>query len=124
MITCTRCIINHNYPNIKFNDEGICSLCSHKDTFKPIGENKLIDIFNNAKKKNREYDALVPLSGGKDSVYILYLAVYVYKLRVLAMTYDNGFLSSIALDNIQQAIKKTNVKHIICKPQIDVQQKS
>jgi len=96
-------------------------MCSTYKVFEPYGENRLIRIFEDAKTKKRgEYDALVPLSGGKDSMYILYLAVKVYKLKVLTMTYDNGFLSPLALENIQRAVKKLNVKHIVCQPNHDV----
>lgn len=121
MQTCNKCIVNDNYPGISFNDKGECSLCDKQKIYKPIGEDKLIKIFNDVKNTNVEYEALVPLSGGKDSTYILHLAVNVYKLKVLSMTYDNGFLSQTALDNIERAIKKTNVKHIFCKPDKEIQ---
>jgi len=123
MTVCSKCIINDNYPGIKFNDEGECSICTSRRTFKPFGEAKLIEIFNNAKAKNSEFDALVPLSGGKDSTYILYLATKVYNLRVLAMTYDNGLFSQTALDNIKRAIEITGAKHVWCKTDHEIQKK-
>lgn len=123
MTICTSCILNDKYPEIKFNDKGECSLCSSRKTFKPLGEDKLIDIFNKAKSKNAEFDALVPLSGGKDSTFILYLATKVYKLRVLAMTYDNGLFSQTALDNIERALEITGVKHVFCKTDFEIQKK-
>ena len=123
MKTCKKCLLDENYPEITFNDNGICSLCSSKKEFKPIGEDKLLNILRAAKDKKKEYDALVPLSGGKDSTYILHLAVNVYKLKVLAMTYDNGLFSQLALDNINRAVKITGVKHIFCKPDFNVQKK-
>ena len=123
MKTCTRCILNEHYPGITFNEAGVCSLCSMKKTFSPIGENTLIKILESAKKKHRKYDALVPLSGGKDSTYILHLAVNVYKLKVISMTYDNGLLSQTAIENINESIKITGVKHIFYKPNEKLQRK-
>jgi tRNA(Ile)-lysidine synthase TilS/MesJ len=123
MKICNKCILNDNYRDISFNEAGTCSLCVEQRTYVPFGEDKLMKIIDEAKKKNCSYDALVPISGGKDSTYILYLAVKVYKLKVLTMTYDNGLFSQIALDNIQQALKITNVKHITCKPDAEVQKK-
>jgi glucosamine--fructose-6-phosphate aminotransferase (isomerizing) len=120
MKTCNKCLLDEKYPQLTFNDKGVCSLCSSNKVFKPIGEKALLEIFEAAKSKNKEYNALVPLSGGKDSTYILHLAVNVYKLKVLAMTYDNGLFGQLALENIERAIKITGVKHIFSKPDFDV----
>jgi tRNA(Ile)-lysidine synthase TilS/MesJ len=123
MIICTKCILNEKYPKITFDIDGTCSLCKKPANYKPFGEGKLQKIFEKARSKNASYDALVPLSGGKDSSYILHLAVNVYKLKVLAMTWDNGFLSPLALTNIRRAIEITQVKHIFCKPDPEVRKK-
>jgi hypothetical protein len=123
MTICTSCILNDKYPGANFNDKGECSLCNTRKAFKPFGEDKLIEIFNKAKRKNAEFDALVPLSGGKDSTYILYLAAKVYNLKVLAMTYDNGLFSQTALDNIDRALEITGVKHVFCKTDVEIQKK-
>ena len=117
MRVCRKCILTDAYPCISFSKEDICSMCSSDRVFKPIGEGALLQILNTAKAGKRgEYDALVPLSGGKDSMYILYLAVNVYKLKVMTMTYDNGFVSQIAVDNMARAVEKLKVKHVTCKP--------
>ena len=121
MSTCTKCLLTDNYPNITFDDSGVCNFCNYPKQFKQLGESRLIAIFEKAKNSNKEYDALVPLSGGKDSTYILHLAVNVYKLKVLAITYDNGLLSDIALRNIKKAIDITGVKHVFCKPNPEIQ---
>ena len=116
MKKCKLCILTDAYPGLTFNDEGVCSMCSSNHVFEPYGEEQLIRILEKVKARKRgEYDALVPLSGGKDSMYILYLAVRVYKLKVLTMTYHNGFASQLAIDNMERAVEKMNVKHIVCK---------
>ena len=121
MKVCNKCILTDAYPGLTFNEEGTCSMCSSNYVFEPYGEDKLLRILEKTKAKKRgEYDALVPLSGGKDSIYILYLAVKVYKLKVLTMTCDNGFVSPLAIDNMKSATDKMNVKHIVCKPDPDV----
>ena len=123
MQTCNKCLLTDRYPNITFNEEGTCRFCSNSKQFELLGEEKFLAILQYAKNANAEYDALVPLSGGKDSTYILHLAVNVYKLRVLSMTYDNGLLSDIALRNIQRALEITKVKHIFCKPNTELQKR-
>ncbi|MGE0078453.1 MAG: N-acetyl sugar amidotransferase [Bacteroidales bacterium] len=123
MTSCKKCILTESYHGIEFDNNGVCNLCNSNRKFSPIGESKLIDIFNSAKKKNTKYNVLVPLSGGKDSAYILHLAVNVYGLKVLTMTFDNGFLSQLAIDNINTIVEKTKVDHIFCRPNPDTLQK-
>jgi len=123
MKVCKKCIINDKYPNISFDENGVCSLCTKQKAFIPFGEKKLVEIFDKVRKKNAQFDVLVPFSGGKDSSFILHLAVNVYKLKVLAMTYDNGLFSQIALDNIKRAIEITGVKHVVRKADPEVQKK-
>jgi tRNA(Ile)-lysidine synthase TilS/MesJ len=117
MQRCSKCILPETYPNITFDEKGVCNYCRTYKEPKPAGgENNLINLFNKVKKMGRIYDAVVPLSGGKDSTYVLYLATKVYKLNVLAYTFHNGFFNEIALKNIEAAIKKTNVDHVMYRP--------
>ena len=53
------------------------------------------------KKKASTYDVLVAYSGGKDSTYTLDVLVNKYNLRVLALTFDNTFISPRAEENIR-----------------------
>ena len=50
-------------------------------------------MIDQARAKKRIYDVLVPLSGGKDSCYLLYFISKKYDLKCLAVTWDNGFLT-------------------------------
>jgi NH3-dependent NAD+ synthetase len=84
---------------VVIDDDGICNYCKNHQPFTPFQESELLKIFKKAKNKSRIYDALVPISGGKDSTYVLYLAVRKYKLNVLTYTFDNGFLSDVARNN-------------------------
>ena len=120
MQTCTKCILNDQYPGLTFNEKGECSFCVKDRQFNPIGEQSLAAEFEHARqtaqKRKLDYDVLVPLSGGKDSTYMLYLAARKYKLRVLAMTYDNGFLSPLALKNIETTVKNAGAHHVFHRP--------
>lgn len=113
---CTKCILPSNFQFISFDDQGVCSYCRTYKSFKPRDENILLQNFQRAKKKGRAFDALVPLSGGKDSTYVLFLAKKKYNLNVLAYTFDNGFLSDSALKNINSAVNKLNVDHFFYRP--------
>lgn len=115
---CSRCLLTNDVPGVKINDDGLCSVCQEHD--RDYGDwnrneekrlSMLEKILYNARKKKRIYDVLVPVSGGKDSVYILYLCRKHYNLKCLAVTFDNGFLSAHARDNIRNACEVLDVDH-------------
>jgi hypothetical protein len=72
----------------------------------------LLKIIEKIKKRKRIYDCVIPISGGKDSVYALYYAKKNLGLNCLAVTFDNGFLSQSAKLNIQNACQKLKTDHI------------
>ena len=107
--------MHEGIQGVVIGNDSLCPQCRSYMPFIPYGEEALIRQLQKAKKKKRKYDALVPLSGGKDSSYVLYLAVKVYKLNVLCFTFDNGFMSDLALRNIQKVIETCKVDHIWVK---------
>jgi len=113
---CSRCILDSNIPDISFNDEGICNYCVQHDEFEKQfpqgieGKAKLQLLVDEMKKKgkNHKYDCIVGVSGGADSTYALYQTVQ-NGLRPLAMLFDNGWNSEIAVSNIKSATDKLGV---------------
>ncbi|MFX0135335.1 MAG: hypothetical protein ACFFDN_16945, partial [Candidatus Hodarchaeota archaeon] len=101
-------------------DKGdICSVCKNYDHLWGNWEqeknnrlSKLENIIDKIKKKRRLYDVLVPISGGKDSTYVLYLCRKRFDLKCLAVTWDNGFLSDHARINIKNACDLLGVDHM------------
>jgi amino acid adenylation domain-containing protein len=120
---CKRCILPANYPGIKFDDEGVCNYCHEYDNYKHHVENyfktkeDLAKLFEKTKKtKKSEYDCLLLYSGGKDSSYVLEQLVKM-GLKVLAFTYDNGYVSEMAFNNIKKNTQKLGVDSIIIDSQ-------
>jgi len=116
---CTKCVLPSTLQGITFDENGVCNYCrAYEKNFKDwdkIEARKKAEfesILLKAQKLKRPYDCLVPLSGGKDSTYVLYLCTKVYKMKTLAVTLDHGFLSNPAKENIKNAISATNADHI------------
>ncbi len=108
MNLCNTCILPVNFPGVSFNENGVCSLCvNHKPAPIPIGA----DVLKNKilSSNGKDYDCVVPLSGGKDSSYVLYYAVKKLGLRVLAVNYNSGFQSQQATENVVKACENLNV---------------
>jgi N-acetyl sugar amidotransferase len=68
---------------------------------------KLVEAVKKAGRRNR-YDCVVGVSGGRDSTYTLLKCVEL-GLRPLAVHFDNGWNSKIAVQNIESACRKLNV---------------
>jgi tRNA(Ile)-lysidine synthase TilS/MesJ len=71
-------------------------------------------------KGERPYDILMAYSGGKDSTYSMYLLRDKYGLRILAMSFDNGFISETAISNIKKVTETLGIDHIFFKPKWEI----
>lgn len=106
------------FGNVMFDSNGICNFCKEYKTQKPpLGKDNLLKIIlPNIKRETSNYDCVVPISGGKDSIYLLYYVIKELKLRPIAVNVDNGFMHPIAKENIKNAIKILDVPLIMKSP--------
>lgn len=109
MDRCSRCILPATVPGIQFDEKGVCNFCLTYKPHKVLGIEKLIHLLNSIKLKSKRYDCIVPVSGGRDSAFVLYQAVKVLGLEVLAISYDNEFQTQFAEQNVINACKKLDV---------------
>ena len=120
---CSRCVLPECYPQLTFDEQGVCSVCrDHERQWKdwerrlPERERLLRQLCDDARRKKRHFDVLVPLSGGKDSMYVLHYAVTKLQMKCLAFTLDNGYLTPHARENINRARRILGVDHIYYAP--------
>lgn len=126
MKRCSRCLLPETYPKISFDKHGVCSYCRRKNFF---DAEKIRNLIKNKEKLRKDfeqflskikgrnkYDCLLLLSGGKDSIYLLYVLKKHYNLNILAYTVDTGLMNPRAKKNIELVISKLNVDHIFYKP--------
>lgn len=116
---CKKCLLSEHHPKTTFDENGICNTCNKFDVFKEQStqyfktitdlENLMVRAKEN---KKSEYDCMLLYSGGKDSSYVLYRLVEM-GLKVLAFTFDNGFISKAAFENIKRQTTKLGVESII-----------
>ncbi len=113
---CSFCILDETVPEIFFDKEGKCNYCKINDEIMNqypaglVGEKKLNSLIEEIKRsgKNKKYDCIVGVSGGTDSTYTLNL-MKKKGLRPLAVHFDNGWNSDIAVKNIKNATNKLDV---------------
>jgi 3'-phosphoadenosine 5'-phosphosulfate sulfotransferase (PAPS reductase)/FAD synthetase len=100
-----------SYANSNFKD-GKCVFCRNHESIPKIsrrylGEGKLLELL--ISRKNKKYDCVVPISGGKDSSYVLLFIAQKLKLKPLAVFFDNGFSSDIGKRNVLNLCRQLNV---------------
>lgn len=104
-------------PDITFNEQGECSYCQDFDNRSDSiwfpneeGKKRLEVLVNKIKAdgKGKEYDCIIGLSGGIDSSYLAYYASQL-GLRILAVHVDAGWNSELAVQNIENIVKKCNL---------------
>ncbi|GFK94186.1 7-cyano-7-deazaguanine synthase [Fundidesulfovibrio magnetotacticus] len=113
---CSRCVYDTTIPEIVFDDEGVCQFCRiHEEMERqypagPEAQRRLEQLVDRVKAqgKGKDYDCIVGVSGGVDSTYTLYQAVKL-GLRPLAVHFDNGWNSEVAVRNIENSVSRLNV---------------
>lgn len=129
MRKCKNCLVVDAVPGIRISSDGVCNLCreyEQKDLNKQVaGRRARAEDLRAALEVCRgtgQYDCIVPLSGGKDSVFLLYKLKEECKLSVLAFTTDIN-IPPIAWDNIRRAVKKLDIDHITYRPSLEFYKK-
>jgi len=120
--SCRKCLLPSAVSGADIDGQGLCRLCrepkkSHLSLEPdPAHRQDLEETLRVLKESKVEsYHCLVPLSGGKDSLYLLYKLKVDYGLKVLAYT-SNINLPPAALSNIQTTLARLEVDHIMFSP--------
>ena len=104
-------------PDISFDEKGISNYyyefkkayAEHVRTGQQ-GADIFAEIVEKIKQEgqNKPYDCIMGLSGGVDSTYVAYLAKQ-HGLRPLAVHFDNGWNSELAVKNIENIVQKLGI---------------
>jgi hypothetical protein len=115
---CSRCISDSTCPGISFDTNGICNFCHLHDKWVAMypngerGESHIQSMIQKMKQDGigRKYDCVIGISGGRDSTYILHLAVTKYRLRPLAVHFNDGFDNPVGGENMVNITRKLGVE--------------
>lgn len=126
-LRCSHCLLSTHYTTL--NSEGICPYCvewsQHSASAQAAQQNTAdsqaaLDrlMATHAGKTPGAYDAVILMSGGKDSAYLLHRIRKEYpELRLLSIMVDNGFMSPHAISNLHEILGHFDVPHISVQPQ-------
>lgn len=103
---CKRCLYPENHPlGITFDEQGVCSGCrihEEKDILdwgkKGKQLEKILKSYKSESGKN--YDCIIPVSGARDSYFIVHIIKNVYKMHPLLVTYNKQYNTKAGIRNL------------------------
>lgn len=117
---CVRCCMPASNEGVKFDEMGICQACQSAEQKIHIDwtqrEQQLREILERHRNPAADYDCIIPISGGKDSTFQLHVITQVYKLRPLAVTFSHNWFTETGRYNLENALEKFGVDHIMFTP--------
>ncbi len=103
---CKYCLYPSNHPlGITFNEDGVCSGCLIHEEKNQINWNeriqKLKKIVKPYKSKIRTiHDCIVPVSGARDSYFILHVVKNILGMNPLLVNYNSHYNTSTGIKNL------------------------
>lgn len=120
---CSRCVLPGTFPGISFDEHGVCNYCCRTPLPDEKQKAEVLSQFEETISRVRGrsgHDVILAYSGGKDSTYTLYLLTRVYGLKVLAWSFDNGFMSPQARANIVHMADELGATGVFYRPPFPV----
>ncbi len=115
---CARCLYPENAkPTIIFDEKGVCSGCRMHESRHRINweerERMLRKLLTEYRAKSKAagniYDCIVPVSGGKDSHYLVHLIKVLYGLNPLCVTFNHCFNTALGIRNLNNLVRAFGV---------------
>jgi len=110
---CINCLFPDTKPDLNFDEKGVCDACRSAVQKEKINweerKEQLSQILKKYRSKNgRNYDCIIPVSGGKDSHYQTYVIKNEFELNPLLVSFHPRDFTEIGRKNIEN-IKKLGV---------------
>ena len=105
---CSRCLYSSCHPLfLTFDEEGVCSGCrvhEEKDLLDwSERKSKLQNILQNYKNRSdSNYDCIIPVSGARDSYFIVDLIKNDFGMNPLLVTYNKQYNTDVGVRNLAQ----------------------
>jgi len=116
MKICAKGVWDETVPGIEFDQKGVSNyyylMQKLMDAYPrgDIGKERWLEIVKmiRGSSNGKTYDCIIGVSGGTDSCFLLHIAKK-YGLRPLAVNFDNGWSSDIAVKNIRKITNTLNI---------------
>jgi len=124
---CNTCVQPDTRPGIVIDENGVCNACINHQNRPHIDWEKrkqefesMLDRFRG--KGSDGFDCVIPVSGGKDSIYQVWKMKYEYGMNPLCVTYRTPLRTELGQKNLN-ALIQMNVMHLDISFPLDVEKK-
>ena len=115
---CVKCVMPSTKPDLVLDDHGVCNACRAYEARQTVDwaarQRELASLLERYRQHGRNWDCIVPVSGGKDSTYQV-IRVLQLGLNPLCVTATTCDLSPIGRANIEN-LKRLGVDHVEFSP--------
>ena len=105
---CSSCLAMSTRNRITFDEEGKCNACCWAEEKKALNwtrrQKQLENLLDKHRSSNKEFDCLVPVSGGKDGSYVSYQLKEKYGMNPLCLTVTPPLQLDIGNQNLKNFI--------------------
>jgi N-acetyl sugar amidotransferase len=127
---CQRCLYPENAkPTIIFDDDGVCSGCRYHES-RSLGQvdwterwamfERIADEAKRmARSRGNKHDCIIPVSGGKDSHYQVWLAKEKLGLNPLLVSFNHLFNTPAGRRNLYNLVEKSGCDHVLVSAGLD-----
>lgn len=115
---CRRCLYDKNHPlGITFDEEGVCSGCRMHEEKLTLDWNDRLDSLKSMTRAylspgEKSYDCIVPVSGGRDSYFIVHTVTKVLGLKPLLVSYNKHYNTPEGIHNLNHLKTVFDCDHI------------
>ena len=111
---CSNCLYPSTKPDLEFNDKGVCGACRFREYEKNIDwdlrKQEFIELVEKIRPTDHlNYDCIIPVSGGKDSTYQVYLIKEIAGFNPLLVSFEPSYPTEIGKLNLQNMVDSFNV---------------
>jgi N-acetyl sugar amidotransferase len=122
---CKKCAMPDTRPGSIFDDEGVCQACRNYEKRSAVNwserEQELIKLCGKYRRSDGYYDCIIPVSGGKDSHFLIQTIKSELAMNPLLITVGDPFTKTKAgLNNFRNLGDAFNCDHILFNLSIDL----
>lgn len=122
---CKKCLMPDTRPGSIFDKDGICQACRNYEGRKSVDweerKRKLKEICDKYRRRDGYYDCIIPVSGGKDSHFLVYTMKKEMNMNPLLVTVGDPFTKTEAgAGNLRNLLDTFNCDHIQFNLSIDL----